>query len=157
MEIRDGLVQLRRREIRQELLEGAEAHGALIKVLVRLGKLEADGALHKVIHAPIGILRMQIACAVMRFYKRQDAARVVCFCPQELRDGSDIFHQPRHVAERVAVDFLQDIAPAAFRHGKIGHIDVPAAIRLTGNRLRVQPEGAQYFKQVFVHFQSSSV
>ena len=157
VEIRDGLVQLRRREIRQELLEGAEAHGALIKVLVRLGKLEANRIFHKVIRAPIGILRMQIACAVMRFYKRQDAARVVCFCPQELRDGSDIFHQPCHVAERVAVDFLQDIAPAAFRHGKIGHIDVPAAIRLTGNRLRVQPEGAQYFKQVFVHFQSSSV
>ena len=157
VEIRDGLVQLRRREIRQELLEGAEAHGALIKVLVRLGKLEANRIFHKVIRAPIGILRMQIACAVMRFYKRQDAARVVCFCPQELRDGSDIFHQPRHVAERVAVDFLQDIAPAAFRHGKIGHIDVPTAIRLTGNRLRVQPEGAQYFKQVFVHFQSSSV
>ena len=157
VEIRDGLVQLRRREIRQKLLECAEAHGALIKVLVRLGKLEADRIFHKVIHAPIGILRMQIACAVMRFYKRQDAAQVVCFCPQELRDGSDIFHQPRHVAERVAVDFLQDIAPAAFRHGKIGHIDVPAAIRLTGNRLCVQPEGAQYFKQVFVHFQSSSV
>ena len=55
------------------------------------------------------------------------------------------------------IDFLQDIAQTAFRHGKIGHIDVPAAIRLTGNRLRVQPEGAQYFKQVFVHFQSSSV
>ena len=157
VEIRDGLVQLRRREIRQELLKCAEAHGALIKILVRLGKLEADGALHKVIRAPIGILRMQIACAVMRFYKRQDAARVVCFCPQELGDGSDIFHQPRHVAERVAVDFLQDIAPTAFRHGKIGHIDVPAAIRLTGNRLCVQPEGAQHFKQVFVHFQSSSV
>ena len=73
VEIRDGLVQLRRREIRQKLLECAEAHGALIKVLVRLGKLEANRIFHKVIRAPIGILRMQIACAVMRFYKRQDA------------------------------------------------------------------------------------
>ena len=150
-------MQLRRREIRQELLEGAEAHGALIKVLVRLGKLEANRIFHKVIHAPIGILRMQIACAVMRFYKRQNAARVVCFCPQELRDGSDIFHQPRHVAERIVVDFLQDIAMAAPGHDQIGHVDMPAAIRLAGNRLRVQVEAAQYFKQVFVHFQSSSV
>ena len=157
MEVRDCLMQLFCWEICQHLLEGAEAHGALIKVLVRLGKLEADGILHKVIHAPEALLRVQIACAAGRFHERQNAARVVCFCPQKLRDGSDILHQPRHVAERVVVDFLQDIAPAAFRHGKIGHIDVSTAIRLTGNRLCVQPEGVQYFKQVFVHFQSSSV
>ena len=87
VEIRNGLVQLRRREIRQKLLECAEAHGALIKVLVRLGKLEADRIFHKVIHAPVALLRVQIACAVRRFDQCQDAARVVCFCAQEFRDG----------------------------------------------------------------------
>ena len=113
--------------------------------------LEADRVLHKVIHAPVALLRVQIACAVRRFDQCQDAARVVCFCAQEFRDGRDVLHQTGHVAERVMIDLLQNIAAAAGRHGQIRRVDMPAAIRLAGDRLRVQAEAAQNFKQRFAH------
>ena len=151
VEIRDRLMELFCREFRQKLLERAEADGTLVKILVRFRLLEADRVLHKVIHAPVALLRVQIACAVRRFDQCQDAARVVCFCAQEFRDGRDVLHQTGHVAERVMIDLLQNIAAAAGRHGQIRRVDMPAAIRLAGDRLRVQAEAAQNFKQRFAH------
>gem|GEM_PF-6777667 len=60
-----------------------------------------------------------------RFDQCQDAARVVCFCAQEFRDGRDVLHQTGHVAERVMIDLLQNIAAAAGRRRRLRH--VPAA------------------------------
>ena len=44
------------------------------------------------------------------------------------------------------VDPLQDVAASARRDSQIGDIDVPAAIRLAGNRFSVQPEATQHIK-----------
>ena len=151
VEIRDRLVELFCRELRQQLLERAEADGTLVKIRIRLRLLEADGPLHEVVNAPVVLLRVQIACAVLRFYKCQNAARVVRFCAQELRNGCDVLHQTGHIAEGMVVDLLQDIAAAAGRHGQIRRVDMPAAIRLTGDGLRVQTEAVQDLKQRFVH------
>ena len=144
-------MQLLRWKIAQKLLKRTEADGTLVKVLVRLGLLEADATLNKVICAPVLFLRMQIACAVSRLDQRQNAARVFCFCVQKVCDGCNIFHQASHIAERMMIDFLQDIASAAGRHSQICLVDMAAAIRHAGNRLRVQAETAQDLEQRFVH------
>ena len=122
------------REIGQELLERAEADGALIKILVCFRLLEADGVLYEVVDAPVCLLCMQIACAIARSDQRQDTARIIRFCTQEFGDGRDILHQARHVAKRMVIDFLQDIAAAAGRHGQIRRVDM-AVLRIARSSL----------------------
>ena len=82
----------------------------------------------------------------MCLYQCQNAAWVICFCAQELGDCGDVLHQAGDVAECVMVDPLQDVAASARRDSQIGDIDVPAAIRLAGNRFSVQPEATQHIK-----------
>ena len=151
VEIRDGLVELFRREIRQKLLECAEADGALIEIRVAFRLLEADAVLHKAEHAPVAVVRLQIAFSVLRPDERQDAARVGRLPAQMLRHKLDVLHQAGDVTERMMIDLLQNVAPASGRRHQIGTVDVAAAIRGAGRRLRVQTELTQDRKLMFVH------
>ena len=66
-------------------------------------------------------------------------------------DPSDWLIVAGDVAERMMIDLLQNVAPASGRRHQIGTVDVAAAIRGAGRRLRVQTELTQDRKLMFVH------
>ena len=145
------------REVGQHPLECAETDGALVKVLIRFGKLEANRVLHKIVHAPVFPLYAEVTGAACRRDKRQRSARVAGLPAEMLGDGGNVFHKSRDIAEGVMVDHLQDVPPAALGHDKIGHIDMSAAIRFAGNRLPIHAETVQNCKHFLIHFQRFSV
>ena len=145
MEVLYGLMQGLGGKIRQLALEGAEGHGALIKVLRGLGGLEAKAVLHKVIDPPVALgAVMVIVCAVHRGHQMQAAPLFADLFRQVTGDSTYVLHQAGNILEGHSAQALENIALAAVHHHKISSVDVAAAIRFTTYHAALQAEIFQH-------------
>ena len=139
VEIWDCLIQRICREVAQHALERTERQRALIKVLRRLGRLQADATLYKVISSPVfsfGIPKPEITR-----HGRDQTERtpgIIVLLSEEFRDCPDVLHQFRNVVKCLSVECLKDIASAGIRNDQKRTVDMPHAVFLTGNRLSLQ-------------------
>ena len=143
MEAGDGLVEGIRGEIRQQVLEHAKGHGALVEVLLGLRPLQAHAVRNEIIQPPVFPLPVQvIGVAIHSVHQRQGMPGAGIGLVQMPGDGSDVVHQGGHVLEHMLVDFLQNIGLFLVRHQKIGAVDVAVPVALTLNRAPFHIEGA---------------
>ena len=132
MEVLYGLMQGPGGEIRQLALEGAEGHGALVKILRRLRGLETKAVLHKVIDPPVALgAVMVIVSAVHRGHQMQAAPLLTDLFRQVTGDSTHVLHQAGNILEGHGAQALKNVSPAAVRHHKKGSVDMTAAIGLT--------------------------
>ena len=135
VEIRDGLMQLFRRESGHHLLKAAECLGALIKVRGRIRPLETNAVFNMVIHPP-AVARLVLEPVLPVHSRNQTQGLHRMNHPLSRIPGhiADVFHQGRDIGEYVPVYFLQLIHIAPVRDNAVRLVDMSEAIALTGYR-----------------------
>ena len=115
VEVRDGLVELRRREVEQHLLELAEGCARLTEVLRALGTVVGHGVADEIVHTPVALLFVAVhVAAVGGFDQVQRAARGIL--PRLRKLAAQVLRHPLHVGhdllwllEHVGVDLLEHV------------------------------------------------
>ena len=140
VEMRDGLIQGGRREIRQRLLELAEGHRGLVKVVSVARHIQADAAGDEVVGAPELALVIDAVFSAVLGPAEADALQTNLLAVDEPGDRVDILDQLLRVAEGDAVDPLQGVGLPVVADDAEGAVDMAVAERLTGDGRSVQAE-----------------
>ena len=136
----DGLIQGGRREICQRLLELAEGHRGLVKVVSVARHIQADAAGDEVVGAPELALVIDAVFSAVLGPAEADALQTDLLAVDEPGDRVDILDQLLRVAEGDAVDPLQGVGLPVVADDAEGAVDMAVAERLTGDGRSVQAE-----------------
>jgi hypothetical protein len=157
MEIRNGLVQPRRRQAGKLLLEAAKSVRGLVGLFRGGCSVVAVSVLNKVVGAPGFSLRVFApVAAVARRNQRERAAVTVRFAgklrTEMRRDAFNILHHRGGRVEDLGVDVLQDVAhPSAcpVARNQVGVVDVAVAVGHKVHGLAAELELRGYGKERF--------
>ena len=138
MEVGNGVVEARRWEGGELLLELPEGECSLPGLLRRCDRVVAAGALDEAVHAPPVPLPVAMeGCAVMGGNERErsaDGVRLAGYLRGDVGgDALDVAHQRCRVFENVVVDALQNhglLRTGLLEDDTIGVVDVAAAVGL---------------------------
>ena len=151
MKIRDGLVQLFRREVGEQLRKRTETDGGLIEILVRLRLLKADRPVHIIVYAPVFVSIPGVGRTVLRPDEGHDAARIAGLGAQKIRYRRNVFRKRLYIAKGVVIDFLQNIPASGVGHNEKCNVHMPAAVVFAGDRRSVQLKDAQNIYLILIH------
>jgi len=140
MEMRNGFVQARTGQVRQETLEFAEGKGGFMGLMGRANEVVGGGALNEDVRSParIGAIAV-IGIAAMGGDEREDPLRWVHFAavPQmggEVRgDPGNVLHQKGDVFKNPLIDPLEkiaDVASGLVENGAKRVVDMAAPVRM---------------------------
>ncbi len=166
VEVRDGVVQPRRGQIRQQTLEPAEGFGGLECLRGRFDGVIGAGFLDEDIRAPDVSVRIAMpGLAVEGRDQREHAAAEIAlpghFGGQVGGDSLHILHQRDRILKDVVVDPLEDVADRSATLAEdraIGVIDMTTAIGLGVQELAANPKFLRHRAHIVteVHVQSFS-
>ena len=165
VKIGNGIVQTRRGQIGEHLLELAEGLGSLKRLIRRTDRVVAAGALDEFIGAPIIPFGVGVPCTAVARGDESEHAAVSIRLAVDLRaemggDALDIFHDRDGVFEDVMVDALDDVArcfAGGAKDGAIGIVDVPAAVGCGRRELAGNFKVARHLGDVVVEVHGQSL
>src|ERR1035441_8444474 len=112
---RNGVVQSRRRQIRQQLLEAPERPGGLKRLLRRFYGVVGPRIFNEDVRSPVIAALVAVpSAAIARGNQRQSAAAEIgmacAFLADVRRHAFDVLHQGHGSLEYILVNPLQDVA-----------------------------------------------
>ena len=148
VEVWNGVVQSRSRQIGQQLLEPPEGSGRLKGLLRKFHRIVGPGVLEEDISAPIAAVRAAVPRAPVPGRDQCQAAPAIIRLIRDLmadvlRHALDVLHQRRRGLEHLRVNPLQDVSDeraTLVEDGAIGVVNMTAAVRAGIEELPVDLE-----------------